>query len=114
MKTLSILALIGATSALLATGASAQTAPAPQAWTPPPGSFAHMPTSGYRSDVWSIMATTRADENVLKIVGKDGWSRARKAAVAINAGRCGDAAAIAARDNDERLMLGVKRACKAV
>ena len=92
MKMFSTLAAIGMASAFLVTGANAQTTPAPQAWTPPPGMTARMPSSGYASDVWALMATTRADENVLKIVGKAGWSRARQAAAAINAGRCGDAA----------------------
>ena len=41
------------------------------------------------------------------------WSRARRAAIAINANRCGEAAVIAAQANDARLMEGVKRACKA-
>lgn len=117
MKAISPPALIGLTvvglaGLAIATGAAAQTAPSPPAWSPPPGSTGGMPQGGYGRDIWSYMATTRADENVLKIVSKDGWDRARRAAAAINSGKCGEAAAIAASGDDQRLMQGVKRACK--
>jgi len=69
------------------------------------------------SDHWGIHSL-KADEGKLrKQVSQSSsgqeWARAREAAAAINANRCGEAAAIAAEARDARLMAGVKRACGA-
>lgn len=109
MTRFSVLALATIASTFACTAAMAQTSSAP-AWTPPPGSTGGMPLTGYNSDLWTYMATTKMNENALRIVDKPGWTRARQAAAAINDGKCGEAALIAA--NDARLMEGVKRACK--
>ena len=115
MKKISALVLAAFVTAATFGVASAQNAqPAPPAWSPPPGSTGGQPLTGYNADLWAYMSVKKTDENALRIVGKEGWGRARQAAAAINAGRCGEAAVIAAQANDARLMEGVKRACKPV
>lgn len=105
MKILAALSVIGMT---FATTALAQTS-AP----PAPPSASQTPQGGFAIDWYSIMAVKSFDNNVVRGVDKAGWSRASRAATAINAGKCGEAATIAAESGDKRLMEGVKRACRA-
>ena len=113
------------TAAITLAAASAHAQSLPQPPIPYPGQISYPSSSsssnlnnpGPNWDHWGMQSLRAEDGKLRRVVAKNTsqveWNRARRAAMAINANKCGEAAVIAAQANDARLMEGVKRACKA-